>query len=160
MRTTFSAERHIDASARVIYHCIADYRHHHRPGGFLPLAFSEQEVLRGGVGAGTEISVSLDLGGRRRTIVSSITEPVPGRTLVETGSGIQTTFSVDPAARGARVRIDTVIDEEGVGGVLTRMFAARLLSPTYEDELRRLENLALTHLPPAPELADRRAVEV
>ena len=29
----FSAERLLDAPAAVIYHCLADYRAHHRVGG-------------------------------------------------------------------------------------------------------------------------------
>ena len=40
MKTRFGAERRIDAPAAVVYHCLADYREHHRPGGFLPPAFS------------------------------------------------------------------------------------------------------------------------
>ena len=53
MRTNFSAERVIDAPADVVYRCLADYTHRHRPGAFLPPAFSNQEVLSGGVGDGT-----------------------------------------------------------------------------------------------------------
>jgi len=38
MKTTISAERLIEAPPDVIYHCIADYREHHRPDGFLPVS--------------------------------------------------------------------------------------------------------------------------
>lgn len=41
----------IDAPAMVVYHCLVDYRAHHRPGGFLPPAFEQLEIARGGVGA-------------------------------------------------------------------------------------------------------------
>ena len=135
----------MDAQADVIYHCIADYREHHRPEGFLPPAFCDFEIDRGGIGAGTELHWVVDAGGRRRTVTATISEPVPGRTLVETGPGIQTTFTVEPMDRGARVRFDTVIDEAGLPRVLNRLFAGRILGPIYEDELRRLEDHASAH---------------
>ena len=147
MKTRFGAERRIDAPAAVIYHCLADYREHHRPGGFLPPAFQQLEIARGGVGAGTEYSFVMAVGGRRRLVSTAVSEPVPGRTLVETGSGIETTFTVEPTPGGARVRFETVFDEGGVRGILNRFFAARLLLPIYEDELRRLEEHAKAHPP-------------
>jgi Polyketide cyclase / dehydrase and lipid transport len=147
MKTHFGAERRIDAPAAVVYHCLADYREHHRPGGFLPPAFEQLEIARGGVGAGTEYSLVMDVGGRRRAVVTTVSEPLPGHTLVETGSGIETTFTVEPMSGGARVRFETIFDEGGVRGILNRLFAARLLLPIYEDELRRLEEHAKSHPP-------------
>jgi len=41
MKTNISAEPLIGAPPDVIYHCIADYREHHRPDGFLPPVFTE-----------------------------------------------------------------------------------------------------------------------
>ena len=145
MQTKFGAERLIDAPAEVIYHLIADYRVHHRPEGFLPPAFSDQEILRGGVGAGTELRYTLTAGNRPRVVTSLISEPEPGRRLVETAPGIETTVTVEPAAGGTRVRFDTVLEESGVQGWLTRLFAARLIAPIYKDELDRLEALATAH---------------
>jgi hypothetical protein len=116
MKSTFSAERMIEAPADVIYHCIADYREHHRPEGFLPEAFSDFHIERGGVGAGTELRWIVEVGGRRRTVIASVSEPVPGRILVEAGSGIETTFTVEPVAAGARVRFDTTISQGGFQG--------------------------------------------
>ena len=145
MRTTITTERVLDAPADVVYHVIADYREHHRPEGFLPPAFSDLVVAHGGVGAGTEVSWVVDTGGRKRTIHATISEPEPGRTLVETAPGLETTFTIDPTPQGARVRFDTVIDEAGIGGILTRLFAPRLLRPIYADELRRLEAYARSH---------------
>jgi hypothetical protein len=40
------------------------------------------------------------------------------------------------------VRFDTVIDEPGLRGLMTRLFATRLLRPVYDDELQRLEEYA------------------
>jgi hypothetical protein len=145
MKATVSRERLIDAPPDVLYHCIADYRDHHRPEGFLPPAFTEFEILHGGVGAGTEIRQVVEAGGRRRTVTATVSEPEPGRKLVETGSGIETTFTIKPSGSWTRVRFDTTFDEGGLQGVLSRLFAARILGPIYEDELRRLEDYAKAH---------------
>ena len=153
MKTSVSAQRLIDAPADVLYHCIADYVEHHRPDGFLPPAFSDLEILRGGVGAGTEIRFVINAGGRRRTVTATVTEPVPGRRLVETGSGIETTFMVEPTVRGTWVRFDTTIDDAGLQGVLSRLFAARIFEPVFDDELRRLEDYAKLHPSIAAEAA-------
>jgi hypothetical protein len=153
MKARVSAQRLIDAPADVLYHCLADYVEHHRPDGFLPPAFSDLEILHGGVGAGTEIQWVINAGGRRRTVTATVTEPVPGRRLVETGSGIETTFMVEPTVRGTWVRFDTTIDDRGLQGVLTRLFAARIFEPVFEDELRRLEDYAKAHASIATEAA-------
>ena len=145
MKTRFGAERRIDAPAAMVYHCLADYREHHRPGGFLPPAFEQLEITRGGVGAGTEYRLVMAVGGRRRALSATVSEPVPGHKLVETGSGIETTFTVEQAVDGAHVRFDTVIDEGGLRGILSRLFAARTFGPIYRDELRRLEDHVKTH---------------
>src|SRR5262245_49955858 len=55
MQTRFSADRLVNAPAAVVYHLLADYHEHHRPGGFLPPAFTDQVVEAGGFGAGTRI---------------------------------------------------------------------------------------------------------
>jgi hypothetical protein len=142
MKTSFSAERVIDAPADVVYRCLADYTHHHRPGGFLPPAFSNQEVLSGGVGDGTVIRLSLSLAGRTNTLTARISEPQPGRTLVEDGESVRTTFTVQPEADKSRVRFDTVLEAGGLGGLINKFFAARLLRPLYTEELERLERYA------------------
>jgi hypothetical protein len=142
MKTYFSAERVIDAPANVVYRCLADYTHHHRPGGFLPPAFSNQEILSGGVGDGTIIRLSVSLAGRTTTLTARISEPEPGRVLVEDGQSVQTTFTVQPDADKSRVRFDTVLQAGGLEGLMNKLFAARLLRPVYMDELERLERYA------------------
>jgi hypothetical protein len=146
MKARVSAERLMNAPADVVYHCIADYRSHHRPDGFLPPAFEDFEIDEGGVGAGTRLHWVVVSGGTRRTVAATVSEPEPGRTLVETATGIETTFTVEPAAAGhSRVRFDTVIDEGGIQGILYRLFAGRIHGPIYEDELARLEAYAGSH---------------
>ena len=147
MKARVTAERLIHAPAEVIYHCIADYRDHHRPGGFLPPAFTDFEIDEGGVGAGTKLRWVVEAGGRRRVITATVTQPEPGRTQVESGSGVETTFTVDPTPDGARVRFDTVIEEDGLQGIMNRLFLGRVLAPIYDDELRRLDAYARAHPP-------------
>lgn len=150
MKSRFGAERRMDVPAQVAYHCLADYREHHRPDGFLPPAFSDFEISRGGVGAGTEASWTVDLGGgRKRRMTATITEPDPGRRLVETGDGVVTTFTVAPSGAGCVVRFETVFEEPGLSGLLLRLFIGRMLGPLYADELQRLDVYAHTHGPVA-----------
>jgi hypothetical protein len=142
-----SAERLIDAPAALVYHCIADYREHHRPGGFLPPVFSDFRIEQGGVGAGTVISFAMTLGGRTRHSTQSVSEPEPGRVLVESGDGVRTTFTVEPRAERCKVRFDTVLEAKGLNGLLLHLFAGRLLRPVYADELERLDRHARAHEP-------------
>jgi len=144
-QTHFVAERLIDAPPAVVYHCLADYQHHHNTSGFLPPAFSELHVERGGVGEGTRFRATLRLGGRALTFTRDVTEPEPGRVLFEGGVGGHTRSVVEPRGRGALVRFETVIEAGGLEGVLSRLFAPRLLAPLYADELERLERYAQAH---------------
>ena len=142
-----SGEALIDAPSVVVYHCIADYREHHRPGGFLPPAFTRLDVLEGGIGAGTLIKFSSRVGGRTQTMTQRVSEPEPGRVLVEEGDGERTTFTVNPVGSGCRVRIVSDFVARGVQGLLLRLLANRLLQPLYADELARLERHAQAHGP-------------
>jgi hypothetical protein len=144
---TISAEGSLNAPAEVVYHCLADYREHHRPGGFLPPQFVDFQIERGGVGAGTVISFATTLGGRKRRLTQQVSEPLPGRVLVESGEGVMTTFTVEPQGDGCRVRFDSVFEARGINALLMRLFAPRLLRPVYADEIRRLEQHARAHGP-------------
>jgi hypothetical protein len=137
-----SAERLLDAPADVVYACIADYQHHHRPGGFLPPAFSDLRIERGGVGAGTVITFKVTLGGSTRTMTQEVSEPEPGRVLVESNDRDRTVFTVEPVGQQSRVRFDTQLDVRGLQGLVTRLFAPRLMQPLYADELASLERYA------------------
>jgi Polyketide cyclase / dehydrase and lipid transport len=142
MKTRYSAERLIDAPAEVVYRCLADYVHHHRPGGFLPPAFSNQEILSGGAGDSTVVRLNITLAGRTNTMTARITELEPGRVLVEHRDDGDTTFTVEPVGTQSRVRFDTILEGGGLQGLALRLFAPRLLEPVYTEELERLERYA------------------
>ena len=148
MQTRTSFEREIDAPAEVVYHLISDYAEHHRaaPEGFLPPAFTDLVVERGGVGEGTAIRFTSKMGGRSQTVTASISEPHPGRVLAESSPGLVTTFTVEPVdTRRARVRFDTVIEAGGLMGLITRLVVPGMLRPVYADEMARLEQHAQKH---------------
>jgi hypothetical protein len=142
------AERVLAAPAEIVYHCLADYVEHHRPGGFLPPAFSDLRVERGGIGAGTTITFTAVIGGRPGTVTGQVSEPEPGRVLLESSPTLATTFTVDAVGPAqARVQIDTELELPGVQGLVGRFLVPRMLRPIYEDELQRLEAHAQAHGP-------------
>jgi len=133
-----SAERTIDAPAGQVYGYLADMHQHPR---FLPPAFSDFKVEEGGVGAGTVTTFKVTAGGRTRSYHMRITEPEPGRTLVESdaNSSLVTTFNVEPQGDKSLVRISTRWDgASGVGGFFERTFAPRAMHRMFLDELERL----------------------
>jgi uncharacterized protein YndB with AHSA1/START domain len=137
-----SAERTIDAPAGQVYGYIADMRQHPR---FLPPAFSDFQVEEGGVGAGSVTRFSVTAGGRTRNYRMRVSEPEPGRTLVESdaNSSLVTTFNVEPRDDKSLVRIATSWDgASGIGGFFERTFAPRAMQRLYLDELQRLNAYA------------------
>jgi uncharacterized protein YndB with AHSA1/START domain len=141
------AERTVDAPAGTVYGYIADMREHHPR--FLPPAFSDFRVESGGVGAGTVTRFKLQAGGRTREVQMRVAEPEPGRVLTEsdTASSTVTTFTVAPQGAASLVRISTTWERGGIGGLLERMFAPRMLRALYADELERLDAYAREHRP-------------
>jgi uncharacterized protein YndB with AHSA1/START domain len=140
-----SAERSIDAPADEVYSYLADMHQHQR---FLPPAFSDFQIEQGGVGAGTVTSFKITAGGRTRSYRMQISEPTPGRTLVETdtGSSLVTTFNVTPQGDKSLVSITTSWDgASGIGGFFERTFAPRAVRRLYLDELDRLNAYATEH---------------
>jgi uncharacterized protein YndB with AHSA1/START domain len=138
-----SAERTIDAPAGQVYGYLADMHQHQR---FLPPAFSDFKVEEGGVGAGTVTSFAVTAGGRTRNYRMRISEPEPGRTLVESdaNSSLVNTFNVEPQGDKSLVRISTSWDGAGgIGGFFERTFAPKALHRMYLDELERLNAYAL-----------------
>jgi hypothetical protein len=144
----FAAERLLNAPADVIYHCLADYREHHRAaadGGFLPPTFTRLDVLQGGVGAGTVMRFTTSVGGRSVTRTQQVSEPEPGRVLVERGDGEGSVFTVQPEGNATRLRIETTLNAPGLEGLIMRWVGARVLGPLYADEMSRLEQYAQAH---------------
>ena len=147
------SEKHIvSASALVparqerVYSLIANYKDGHPR--ILPRQFSNLTVEQGGVGAGTVIRFQLTMLGKKQNFRAAITEPQPGKVLVETymdGNDAVTTFTVNPgtAPADSRVTISTELPvRSGLLGKLERMFSTLLLRPIYEKQLENLSRVA------------------
>jgi hypothetical protein len=141
-----SASRHITAPVHKVYDLIADYRNGH-PRILPKPYFVSLHVEQGGYGAGTVIHFQMQLMGRVQSFHSTITEPEPGRVLVETdrNTGAVTTFIVDPRANSqeAFVTIKTITNvPAGIFGKIQGWLMTQLLRPVYEKELDQLAVVA------------------
>ncbi len=141
-RTTAAASAMIHAPADRVYSIIADYRTLHPL--ILPKEyFLSLHVEEGGVGAGTIINFSMRMMGRTQNFRSLITEPEPGRLLVETDirSETATSFYVMPGADPSltRVTISTALKGRNwMEAFLTKP----MLQKIYHRELELLARLA------------------
>ena len=134
----------VPAPASRVYGIIADYRRGH-PGILPPQYFDDLVVEEGGVGAGTRISFTMKAYGSRTRSQSRITEPEPGRVLVETveGSGIVTRFIVDPLPRDTcRITLETTYPLRGLRGWFERLVVPGYLRKVYRAELELLKTRA------------------
>ncbi len=137
----------IDASAELAYAIIADYRDGHPQ--ILPRPpFASLEVEQGGIGAGTIIRFQMRTLGSLRTFRASITEPEPGRTLVESdeAGNFVTTYTVERVGPN-KARVTVATDMAVRGGLLGRFeryVVTRILSPVYAREIKQLETVART----------------
>src|SRR5712672_1477568 len=82
-RIRIEVSRDLAVPPQAAYRVIADYRAGH-PRIIPPRAFRDLTVERGGVGAGTIIRFRMRIGGVEREYRATVTEPEPGRVLVET----------------------------------------------------------------------------
>jgi hypothetical protein len=142
---TVEARATVRAPTDRVYELIANYRAGH-PRIVPPKYFQNLVVERGGRGAGTIITYEIKLLGRTRRDRARVTEPEPGRVLVETvvEQNIVTTFRVEPTgASASNVTISTVLPtRRGLVGALERVLVRALLAPVYRDELALLSRVA------------------
>jgi hypothetical protein len=136
------ATAHVSASAADAYRMIADYRVGH--ARIIPPRYIRHlRVEEGGYGAGTVISYDLIAFGKTNHARARVTEPEPGRVLVETDleKGAVTSFIVDPiGAAKSRVTIRTDMPtRSGLLGVIERAMIRRFLSRVYVAELALLD---------------------
>lgn len=138
---TVSASDLIPASAATCYGIVADYREGH-PLIVPPKVFGPLVVEAGGVGAGTRVRFTMTILGITRELVADITEPEPGRKLVEVieETGAITNFLFDPTRPGeTRVTIETIFPlVAGLRGAVERWVTERTLPRIYREELQRL----------------------
>ncbi|MFN8563803.1 MAG: hypothetical protein U0703_19785 [Anaerolineae bacterium] len=100
LHAEYAAE--IEAPPDIIYGIFADYRNSH-PAILPKPYFGDLTVEQGGVGAGTVVSGAVRVYGTSYPFHLVVTEPEPGRVLVETDTETQqvTKFILEPLC-GAR----------------------------------------------------------
>ncbi len=139
-----SASAVIPARRERVYSLIANYQDGHPR--ILPKQFSNLIVEQGGIGAGTVIRFQMSFFGKKQNFRGVVTEPEPGRVLVETyEDGAVTSFIVDPgtAPADSRVTIKTELPvRSGFLGSIEGMLAGLLLRPIYTTELQNLARVA------------------
>ena len=145
---TVTRTEHINAPPDRIYGIIRDYHHGHP--GILPKQFSNMRVVEGGVGAGTKIAFDVTVLGQTQHFVAVVTEPDPGRVLVEKNlepTQSVTTFVVEPDSDGqaARVTIQTELAQRsGMAGRIERYVTAKVMQSMYAAELKKLNDVVST----------------
>ena len=141
---SFSASSLIPAPADKVYALIADYRNGH-PRILPKPYFSSLNIEKGGYGEGTVINFQMKVAGQMQFFHSVVTEPAPGRILVETdqNTGAATTFTVEPQQDKSFVTFTTTLDvADGFLGKIQGWLTARLLRPIYVKELEQLASVA------------------
>ena len=141
-----SASAIIPARRERVYSLISNYNDGHPR--ILPKQFSSLVVEQGGVGAGTIIRFQMSVFGKKQAYRAAITEPEPGRVLVETdldANGAVTTFTINPggAPADSHVTISTELPvREGLLGKIEKAMISLLLRPMYVKELENLARVA------------------
>jgi hypothetical protein len=137
IHVTYSAV--IDASPEAVYGVFSDYNVAHK--AVLPKPyFTDMVVLEGGQGAGTVIDVHMEVMGVKKTYHMTVTEPEPGRLLVETdhNTGERTHFIIEPLADGrqTRVTLDSKFNvSSGFAGSIERLITPPITRRIYKKEL-------------------------
>lgn len=151
-RQPIAATALIPSPTADVYAVIADYHDGH--ARIIPRPpFVSLVVEQGGTGAGTVIRVETRVMGRTQGFRAVVSEPEPGRVLVETNStGFVTTFTVEPrdGGRQAEVTISTVPPARGWPlEVLEGWMMRRLLRPVFVRELELLAEVAAERVAPS-----------
>ena len=145
-RYTVQASAHIDAPPQRVYGIIADYHVGHP--SILPKPFKNFVVEHGGTGAGTIIRFEVHAFGTATRFRATVTEPDPGRVLVETNvepDGSTTTFTVLPGATGGAdvtFLTEARAARGGLAGAIERFLSTRFLKKLYAEELQLLAKRA------------------
>jgi len=137
---TVRISREIDAPQKAIYRVIADYREGH--AAILPRPpFTAMVVTEGGTGAGTRLKTTMRVMGRDYTFDQIVTEPEPGRVIVETdvNTGESSRFILTPTASGTNVTIESTFNvPSGLAGLFKRAFHPAIVRRIFSQELDNL----------------------
>ena len=132
----------IEARPDEIYAVLADYRAGH-PAILPKPYFTDLIVEQGGQGAGTLIEVRMNVMGVKQVYHEIVSEPEPGRVLVEADreAGVTTTFTIEPLNGGQRSRVTIATDvraSPGLKGVMEKLLNPSVTRRIFQQELRQL----------------------
>jgi hypothetical protein len=131
----------INARPEQVYALFRDYRVSH-PAILPKPAFQSLTVLEGGLGAGTKFSADMQILGSKSTIVMTVSEPEPGRVLLEENPDFKSFFIMDPVENGQKTRVTLrteARDKGGIQGFIEKMLVAPALRRVYKKELENVE---------------------
>ena len=113
------ATKVINARPADIYSVLSDYKVGH-PAILPKPYFLSLEVEKGGVGEGTITRLHMKVMGKDYHYRQMVTEPEPGRVLVETDmeTGQASWFTFDPVAGGSQTRLTISAKFPGQGGIV------------------------------------------
>jgi hypothetical protein len=134
--------RVINATPAAVHAVISDYHVGH-PAILPKPYFKNLMVKKGGKGAGTEMTFDMEVFGSKRTFHQTVSEPEPGRVLVETevDGSVVTKFFFDPVEDGTRCRVTITTDMKaasGIQGLIERLVIPRFNPRLYQQELQLL----------------------
>lgn len=133
----------IDAPAEQVYAVLSDYHIGH-PAILPKPYFKDLTVEQGGRGAGTVFRTNMEVMGVKRSYYMTVTEPQPGRILVEedTNVGTRTTFTVEPIEDGRKTRLTIATDARlapGFAGLMERLINPPVMRRIYKQEIAQIE---------------------
>lgn len=142
----------INAPAEHVYAVLADYHTSHP--AILPDAFKELIVEKGGKGAGTVFLTHMEVMGVKRSYHMTVTEPQPGRVLMEEDPqvGTVTTFTVEPINNGKQSRLTIATDARlasGFAGIMERLINPPVMRRIYKEEMAKINDYVQKHWSPA-----------
>jgi hypothetical protein len=141
----------IEARPEEIYAVISDYHIGH-PAILPKPYFTELTVEKGGQGAGSVVWTKMKVMGQTYTYHQVVTEPEPGRVLVETDmdTGQFSTFTLDPLDGGKRTKVTISAVFPAKPGFVG--FMEKLMNPPVSRRIFRKELVQL-----ADYLKDKKA---
>jgi hypothetical protein len=132
----------IPAPAEQIYAVLADYRHAH-PAILPKPYFADLRVEAGGQGAGTIFRLRMNVLGTVSDFHEVVSEPEPGRQLVETdfNTGQSSSFTLEPLAGGQATRVTIATEfpaRPGLAGLMARLVNPLITRHIFKQELANL----------------------
>lgn len=141
----FSVSSLISAPPKVVYNIIADYKNGH-PKILPKPPFVSLVVEEGGFGAGSVLKVQMKVAGKLQTFKTVVTEPEPGRVIVESNdTGYITTFIVEPRNDGKKSYVTFITEipnDSKLSKKIEFFFSKMILPAVYKKELENLYRMA------------------